>query len=168
MRKTLAALIGAAATVMMITGAGVASATTGHPASPHAAVTGTQHFQLVSNSLSGNKNKVVAYGVFNARGIDVATSNTRDTFKFRGGSFRVRHKVTHSRQHFSKRTCAGTQRQRGTYKLSHGTGKYAGISGHGHFTVRVLIVARHTSHGCSSKPIAIQTIIQAHGPVSLP
>ncbi len=168
MRKMLAALIGAATTVTMITGAGVASASPTHPATAHHAVTGTQHFQLVSASLTGNKNKVVAYGVFNASGVDIATSNTRDTFRFPGGSFRVRHKVTHSRSHFSKRTCAGTQSQRGTYKISRGRGRYAGISGHGRFRVTVLIVARHTAHGCSNKPIALQTIIRARGPVTLP
>jgi hypothetical protein len=175
MRKTLAALFGAAASVTMITGAGVASASPAHPASSHRAVTGTEHFQVVSASLTGNRNKVAAYGVFNASGIDIVRSNTRDTFKFPGGSFHVRHKVTQSRQHFNPRICAGTARQRGTYKISHGTGKYAGITGkyagitgHGHFRVRVLIVARHTSHGCSRRPIAVQTVIRARGPVTLP
>jgi hypothetical protein len=168
MRKQLAALISAAATVTMLTGAGVASATPAHPASSHRAVTGTEHFQAVSTALTSNKSKVVAYGVFNASGVDVATSNTTDTFKFPGGTFRVTHKVTHHRQHFNKTTCAGTAQQRGTYKLSHGTGKYAGISGHGGFTVGALIVARHTAHGCSRKPIAIQVIIRAQGPVTLP
>ena len=168
MRKTLAALIGAAATVTMITGAGVASAATGHPASPHAAVTGTEHFQVVSASLTGSRHKIAAYGAFNASGTDVQRTGNTDTFKFPGGSFRVKHKPTRTRSHFSKRTCAGTERQRGTYKISRGRGTYAGISGHGRFTVRILFVARHTSRGCSSKPIAVQTIIRARGPVSLP
>jgi len=98
----------------------------------------------------------------------VTTSNNRDTFKFPGGSFRVTHKITHGHSHFSTRICAGTFRERGTYKLSHGTGKYAGISGHGRYRLRGLIVARHTAHGCSRRPIAIQVIIRAHGPVTLP
>ena len=174
MRKMLAALIGAAATVTMMAGAGVASASPAHPATPvhpassHRAVTGTEHFQAVSTSLTSSRSKVVAYGVFNASGVDIATSNTRDTFKFPGGKFRVTHHATHSRQHFSTRTCAGTFRERGTYRLSHGTGKYAGISGHGRYRLRGLIVARHTAHGCSRRPIAIQVIIRAHGPVTLP
>src|SRR6266568_2113795 len=97
MRKMLAALIGAAATVTMIAGAGVASA------SPHRAVTGTEHYQALSTSLTSSRSKVVAYGVFNASGVDIATSNTRDTFKFPGGKFRVTHHATHSRQHFNTR-----------------------------------------------------------------
>ena len=168
MRKTLAALIGAAATIMMMTGAGAATAASSHPATPHAAVTGTEHFQLVSASISGNRSPVAAYGVFNASGVQVSISNTRDTFKFPGGSFRVTHKPTHSHSHFSKRSCTGVVHQRGVYKISRGRGKYAGISGHGHYRLSVLIVARHTSHGCSGKPVAVQTIIKARGPVSLP
>ncbi len=180
MRKMLAALFGAAATVTMIAGAGVASASPAHPGSPahpvtithpassQRAVTGIEHFQAVSTSLTSSRSKVVAYGVFNASGVDIATSNTRDTFKFPGGKFRVRHHATRSRQHFSTRTCAGTFRERGVYRLSHGTGRYAGISGHGRYRLRGLIVARHTAHGCSRRPIAIQVIIRAHGPVTLP
>src|SRR6266568_5233131 len=145
MRKMLAALIGAAATVTMIAGAGVA------PASAHRAVTGTEHFQAVSTSLTSSRSKVVAYGVFNASGIDISTSNTRDTFKFPGGKFRVTHHATHSRQHFNTTTCAGTFRERGVYKISHGTGRYAGISGHGRYRLRGLIVARHRSEEHTSE-----------------
>lgn len=177
MRKTVAALISAAATVTMITGAGVATAATSHPASHRAAarpavtqraVTGTEHFQDVSASLTSNKSPVAAYGAFNAGGVDTQLGHRTDLFKFPGGSFLIKHKVTRSRQHFSKTACAGVQRQRGTYKISGGTGKYAGITGSGHFRLRVLIVARHTAHGCSQRPVAVQVIIRAHGPVTLP
>lgn len=168
MRKMLIALIGAAASVTMITGAGVASAAAGHPASAHVAATGTEHFQAVGTSLSGNRNKVVAYGVFNASGIDRAISNRKDVFAFPGGSFLVTHKPTRNRQHFSKVTCSGTFFQRGVYALSRGRGKYAGISGHGRYRLHGLLVARHTAHGCSKRPIAVQTIIRAQGPVALP
>jgi hypothetical protein len=180
MRKTLTALIGAAATVAMITGAGVAAASASHPAglshpaavshpaSPHAAVTGTEHFQLVSSAVNSNAGPVAAYGVFNDSGAQVQISNSKDTFKFPTGSFVVKHKTTHARSRFSRRTCAGVIHQRGTYKISNGAGAYAGISGHGRFRLRILFVARHTAHGCSNKPIAVQTIIRARGPVSLP
>jgi len=168
MRKILAALIGAAATITMITGTGVAAASPVHPASSHRAVTGIEHFQAVSTSPTSNRSKLVAYGVFNAAGVDISITNTTDRFTFPGGSFRVTHKNTSSHQHFNTTTCAGTVRQSGTYKLSNGRGKYAGISGHGHFAIRVLIIARHTAHGCSRNPIAVQAIIQAHGSATLP
>ena len=168
MRKILAALIGAAATITMITGTGVAAASPVHPASSHRAVTGTEHFQAISTSPTSNRSKLVAYGVFNAAGVDISITNTTDRFTFPGGSFLVTHKATSSHQHFNTGTCAGTFRERGHYTLGHGHGKYAGISGHGHYRLRGLIVARHTAHGCSHRPIAIQVIIQAQGPVTLP
>lgn len=180
MRKILTALIAVAATGTMIAGAGVASASPTHPvavghpasaahqASAHRARSGTEHFQAVSASLTGNRSKVLAYGVFNASGIDISTSNTRDTFKFPAGTFRVVHKVTHSSQRFSKALCAGRVHQSGTYRISHGTGRYAGIRGHGRFVVNVLFVTRHTAHGCSRRPIGSQLIIRALGPVTLP
>src|SRR2546427_112310 len=84
MRKMLAALIGAAATVTMITGAGVASAsparpgspahpvTITHPASAHRAVTGIEHFQAVSTSPTSRRSQVAAYGVVHAHGVSIA------------------------------------------------------------------------------------------------
>jgi hypothetical protein len=111
---------------------------------------------------------VVAYGAFNASGIDRAVSNRKDIFTFPDGSFLVTHKDILSRQQFSKATCSGTAFQRGVYTLSRGHGTYAGISGHGRFTVHGLFAGRHTTHGCSKKPIAVQPIIQARGPVALP
>jgi hypothetical protein len=174
MRKTIAASLGAVATVTMITGAGVAAASASHPATTHRAssrapITGWQHFQAISSSLTSSKSPVLAYGVFNASGTDTQTGLRTDTFAFPGGSFRVTHNTTRRRSHFSRRTCAEVIHQRGIYKLSRGTGKYAGISGHGRYRLRFLIVARRTaSGGCSQKPIGEQIIIRARGPVTLP
>jgi hypothetical protein len=169
MRKTIAALIGAAATVTMISGAGLATASAStHPASTRPAVTRTEHFQDVSASLTSNKSHVLGYGAFNAGGTDVQKNNNTDIFKFPGGSFRVTHKVKGGHQSFSKAACVGKVSQHGTYKLSKGRGKFAGISGSGHFTVSVLLVAGRNSLGaCSKKPVAVQVIIRAHGPVTL-
>src|SRR5450432_237687 len=116
MHKTIAALVGAAATATMITGAGVAAASAvlpaaarhpaaisqaaAHPASVHAAVTRTEHFQDLSASLTSNTSPVAAYGAFNASGTDTQGKGNTDTFTFPGGSFVVKHKVTHDRQHF--------------------------------------------------------------------
>ena len=53
---------------------------------------------------------------------------------------------------------------------SHGTGAYAGISGHGIYRLNILIVAARNAAGkCSDKlpPTAFQQIIKAQGPVSL-
>ncbi len=110
---------------------------------------------------------MAAYGLFNASGVDHTITRHIDVFRFGNGSFRVTHKATHSRQHFSKVTCSGTFSERGVYRLSHGRGRYAGIRGHGHYVLRGLFVTRHTAHGCGHKPIAVQTVIRAHGPTAV-
>lgn len=171
MRKTIAAFIGAAATVTMITGAGVASAAAGHPASTRPAVTGTQHFQLMTTSATSTKASVIALGsVITAGGVD-HQGNKTDTVVFPGGTFKIRHSAGHGPQHFNPRTCLAVITQRGTYTLGHGTGKYKGISGHGRYLARILFVAARNSKGnCSERkaPRAFQQIITAHGPLTLP
>jgi hypothetical protein len=175
MRKTIAALIGAAATITMISGASLAAASThpagARPASVRPAVTKIEHFQAVSVSLTTNTNHIIAYGAFAAGGTDVENSNNTDTFKFPGGTFRVTHKVKGGHEHFSKATCLNLISQHGTIKISHGTGKYAGISGSGTFKLAIVFIDGRNSHGACSmrvKPVAGQLIIQAQGPVTLP
>jgi hypothetical protein len=165
MRKTMTALIGAATTAMMIGGAGAAAA------SPSRAGLTSEHFQEVISSLTSNRGPLVAYGAFTASGTDVAHSNSDHTFKFPGGSFLVIVKAVGGHQHIDKSTCLFTATQLATYKISHGTGKYAGISGSGHATLSVLAIVARDSHGAcsmSKTPHAQQTIIRGQGPVTLP
>jgi hypothetical protein len=167
MRIVRVAIAAAAATITLITGAGASMAAVRAPASPHW-TNGIEHFQIVGTTVSGKNNHIAAYGVFNASGIDHTISGHVDVFRFGNGSFLVTHKPTHTRNFFNKRTCAGLLVQRGVYRLSHGHGRYAGIRGHGRYLLHVLFVTRHTRHGCSRKPIAVHSIVWAHGPVSLP
>ncbi len=166
MRIIRAAVIGATCTATMLAGVGVATAAV-HAPGNHRWISGTEHFQIVSTSVSGARSRVAAYGLFNASGVDHAITRHIDVFRFGNGSFRVTHKATRSRQHFSKVTCSGTFSERGVYRLSHGHGRYAGIRGHGHYVLRGLFVARHTVHGCGHKPIAVQTVVHAHGPTAV-
>jgi hypothetical protein len=132
-------------------------------------VSGTEHFQLVTTSATSNRGHVIAYGLFTDHAVDLM-GNTTDVFKFSGGSFRVKHSPGHGPQHFNPRTCLNSISLRGTYRISHGTGKYAGISGHGRYHVTVLFIAARNSKGnCSQRkpPVAFQQIIMAHGPVHL-
>jgi hypothetical protein len=165
MRKTIAALIGAAATVTMITGAGLAAA------SPRTSVTRTEHFQAMSTNLVSNRTSLVAYGAFTAGGVDVQHNNNTDTFRFRGGTLHVTHKVAGGHHRFVKATCLNVITQHGTYKITRGTGRFAGATGSGHFALSIVFIAGRNSHGACSmtkKPVAGQLIIQAHGPVTLP
>jgi hypothetical protein len=132
-----------------------------------AATSGTEHFQLVTTSATARTGHVIARGVFTAPATDIMGNRT-DTFKFSNGSFRVRHSPGHGPQSFNPRTCLVKVSQHGTYKLSHGTGKYAGIKGHGRYHVTVLAIGARNANGkCSQRkaPVAFQQIIKASGPV---
>ena len=56
----------------------------------------------------------------------------------------------------------------GTYTLSGGTGKYAGIRGHGTYHLSILGIGARSGGQCTTHkpPVAWQQIIQASGPVT--
>ena len=165
MRTTLTALIGAAATAAVISGAGIAAA------APQTARTATEHFQEMSASPTSSKASVIAYGAFTAAGVDVENTNNTDTFRFPGGSFLLTPKYTVQNEHLNKATCLLTENLRLTYKISRGAGKYAGISGSGHATLSDLeITARNSRGACSMSktPRAQQVFARGQGPVTLP
>jgi len=93
-----------------------------------------------------------------------------DTVVFPDGTFKIAHSNGTGTPHFNAKTCLNTIVLNGTYRLSGGTGAYAGISGHGIYRLNILIVAARNAAGkCSDKlpPTAFQQIIKAQGPVSL-
>jgi hypothetical protein len=102
--------------------------------------------------------------------VDIATGATTDIFKFPTGTFKVKHHERAMEEAVNSKTCLFTISGTGTYKLSDGTGSYAGISGHGKYVLRILAVAARNSKGkCSMKatPVAWQQVIRAQGPVKL-
>jgi hypothetical protein len=144
---------------------------TGARAAVRPSVSGTEHFQLMTTSATSNKGHVIAYGLFTGPAVDIM-GNTTDTFKFSGGSFRIKHSPGRGPQHFNPRSCLLTINEHGTYTLSNGTGKYAGISGHGKYRFSILALAARRANGTcnmsqSKAPVAFQQIISASGPVRL-
>jgi hypothetical protein len=148
--------------VAVIGGGGLASASV----SP--AAVQTEHFQLVTASATSNTAGVIAYGAFTGSAVDIM-GNTTDTFKFPNGSFQVRHSPGKGPQSFNPNTCLLTVNQHGTYTLGHGTGRYAGISGHGTYQISILGIGARSKGRCSQNqpPVAFQQIIKASGPVHL-
>jgi hypothetical protein len=173
-RNKLLAAAGAvvAAGAVAVTGLTGASAATIRPAAPavRPSVSGIEHFQLMTTSATSNKESIIALGsVFTAGGVDHG-GNRVDRVVFPGGTFRIRHSAGKGPQHFNARTCLGVIHQHGTYKLSHGTGKFAGIRGHGRYRLSIVLVGARNANGhCSQSkpPVAFQQIIKAHGPVKL-
>jgi hypothetical protein len=171
MRKNHRRLMAAAGS-MLAAGAIALSGIVAAAAAPHAArsgATGIERFQAMSTDPTGAKTAVIARGVFTAGGVDITTSNTTDTFKFPNGTIRVRHSPGTGPQSFNPRTCLGTVHQHGTYTLLGGTGKYAGISGHGRYRLDILFVSARSYGKCSQTkpPVAFELIIRASGPVHL-
>lgn len=158
--------------VLAATGAMALSAVPAASAAPaHAgpAVSGTEHFQLMSTTGNTNGSPVIATGLFTAGGRDHALSNNVDKFVFPNGTIKVKHSNSKGPQSFNSRTCLLRLNQHGTYKILSGTGAYAGISGHGVYKLTILAVGARGSNGkCTQKkpPVAIQLEIQAVGPVS--
>jgi hypothetical protein len=165
MRKTVTAAIIAAASTVAVGGAGVAAAST------HSGGTsGIEHFQGMTTSATATTFSVIAYGVFTGAAVDHQVSSNVDTFVFSNGTFRVHHSAGTGPQSFNPKTCLLTVDQHGTYRLYGGTGKYAGIRGHGTYRLSILAIGARSHGKCSQSkpPVAFHQLINARGPVSLP
>jgi hypothetical protein len=156
--------------VVAVAGAMAATGLTAASASQAAGSSGFEHFQIVATNPANNApSSIIARGVFTAGGVD-RPGNKVDTAVFPNGTFKIAHSNGTGTPRFNPRTCLGAIVLNGTYRLSGGTGAYAGISGHGIYRLNILIVGGRNAAGkCSNKlpPTAFQQIIRAQGPVSL-
>ena len=157
---SLAAVTGTVA----VSGLTAASAST----AGQSAKSGIQRFQLMTTSETSNKESIIALGgVFTAAGTDYQ-GNKVDKIVFPRGTFRIRHSAGQGTQNFNPRTCLGVISEHGTYTIGHGTGRYAGISGHGRYQLSIVFVAARNSKGkCTQKAAGYQQVIRARGPVTL-
>lgn len=160
--RRITAAIAAALTAasIVVSGALAASATT--------RASGTEHFQLANTSATATTAPLVAYGVFTESGVDHLGSKV-DTFVFADGTFKVAHSPGKGTHTFNPKTCLFVLNVRGTYTVGHGTGAYAGISGHGAYHTTILEIGARSGGKCtqSQPPTAFQQIITASGPVQL-
>ena len=159
-----------AISVVAVAGAMAATGLTAASASQAAGRSGTEFFQLLNTNPANNApSSVIARGVFTAGGVDHPGSKV-DTVVFPNGTFKIAHSNGTGTPRFNPKTCLGIIALNGTYRLSGGTGAYAGISGHGIYRLNIMFVgARNAAGKCSQKlpPVAFQQIIRAQGPVTL-
>jgi hypothetical protein len=160
MRKTITAAIATAAAAAAVSGAGIALASTGS-----AATSGAQSFQLMSTSGTSPTSSIIARGVFTGAGVDHEHAHNNATFVFRNGTIRLHHSAGKGPQTFNPKTCLLTINQHGTYRLTGGTGKYAGITGGGHYRLSILAVGARSGGKCSQSkpPVAFHQVINASG-----
>ena len=125
---------------------------------------------MMSTSGTSPHASLIARGVFTAPGVDTEQAHNTATFAFPNGTVRVKHSGGTGPQSFNPKTCLLTVDQHGTYQLTGGTGKYAGISGHGRYALDILAMAQRSGGKCSQSkpPAAFHQVINAMRPVSLP
>jgi len=165
MRKMIISALTAAAAAAVMGGAGLAAAST------HTAVSGTEHFQMMTTSGTGSTASVIASGVFTAPAVDHEHQATNTaTFTFSNGTINLKHSNGTGTQNFNPKTCLLTINEHGTYKLLSGTGAYAGISGSGTYQLSILSIGASSGGKCvqNQPPVAFPQVINASGPVSLP
>lgn len=155
-------LAAAAAAVAAVTGVTAASA------SPTAgpATSGTEYIQVMSTSATGPAS-VIARGVFTAAG-QVRLGDARlATIAFGGGTIVLSHRPATNSAHFYPGGCLSLVSQSGGYQIVRGTGRYAGISGHGTYQLSLEIVGARVRGQCSSArpPLAQQELLRLAGPV---
>jgi hypothetical protein len=168
MRKTIAALIGTATAVTMISGTGLAAASTG-AGSP--AKSGTEHFSLMTTQPSSSRYSVIATGVFTAGGVDIS-GNVTDKVKFPGGTFKIHHGGPFHivKQRLNRKTCLAEFEAISGFTVGGGTGAYKGISGSGKAVISDLEIARRNSKGAcnlNANPVVNQQTIMAKGHIKL-
>ena len=167
MRKRIAALVGAAATATLISGAGLATASAS-PSSP--AVSGTEHFYLMTTQPTATRYSVIATGLFTAGGTDISGRNS-DLIKLPGGSFKIHHggRLHVVKMQLNRKTCLANFVATAGFTVGNGTGVYKGISGSGKAVIKSLFIARRSKGACNANatPVVSQETITATGKVKL-
>jgi hypothetical protein len=149
-------------------GASPASASPG-AASSVAAVSGTEHLQIMTTSGTATTASVIVWGPFTAAGVD-HVGNTVDTLVLPGGTVKVRHPGGGGPGTFNPKTCLLTVNEKAAFTIVGGTGRYKGIKGHGTAVVSVVALGAKVKGSCSQTvpPVAFHQVINGSGPVTLP
>ena len=158
-------LVLAAAAAAITTAAGVTAASAA-PTATHAAA-GTEYFQVMSTATAPGPASVIARGVFAAGGKVRLGDAKVSTITFPGGTIVLSHRPARNSSRFYPAGCLSLISQSGSYRIVRGTGRYAGISGHGTYQLSLEIVAARAGGRCSSArpPLAQQELLRLSGPV---
>jgi hypothetical protein len=153
--RRLMVILAAAVAVLGVSASAVARPGKGH--------SHLQRFVILQTDPNANTQVVVAGGPIHARGVDTPTDDTHDVFAFPKGTVSVTHVAKHTHQSFDPVNCYGRVTERGTYRITGGTGAYANVRGHGTYEAEINIV------GCdeNSAPDVLSVVVKAHGPLFL-
>jgi len=158
-------LAAAAAATIAVTSITAASA------SPraHPTASGTEYVQVMSTSTTSSPASAIAYGLFTAAGQAHLGDAKLGTITFPGGTIMLSHAAQKGTSQFDPKTCLAIISQPGTYTIIGGTGKYAGITGHGNYHLSLVFIAARSHGQCSSNraPVARQELLRLSGPARL-
>ena len=101
---------------------------------------GAEHMQMMTTSPTATKTSLIAYGALTAAGIDKQNANGTDTLIFSGGTIGLKHTPAKGgdKQSFNNKTCLLQFTEKGTYKVTGGTGKYKGVTGSGTYLLNII------------------------------
>jgi hypothetical protein len=161
-------LAAAAAAVIAVTAAAGVTAASASP-STRQAVHGTEYVQIMSTSPTSGLASAIAHGVFTATGQAQLGEARLGKIVFPGGTIILTHRAGRGTAEVDPRTCLDVISQPGTYQITAGTGRYAGISGDGTYQLSLIFVAGRSHGQCSSAkpPVARQELLRLSGPVRL-
>jgi hypothetical protein len=160
-------------TAAAVTGVAVTGAVAGGVAASASQATGTaggtEYIQVMSTSTAGGPAVAIARGVFTAAGQAHFGQARIGTIVFPGGTITLSHRVGRETPQLNPRTCLNLIGQSGTYQIVGGTGRYAGISGHGTYQLSLEFISAREHGQCSSSrpPVAQQELLRLAGPVRL-
>jgi hypothetical protein len=131
---------------------------------------GNERFTIVLTGPTTTSGPVTATGAFHAFGNDVeqqfSPSVGQSVFTFGDGTLTAIHTDNPGGSFtFNPAACVGRASGTGTYTLAGGTGAYAGVTGHGTYRFRAVIIQARTATGCGAQ-IGGVTVIRASGPVT--
>ncbi len=121
----------------------------------------------MSASVAPGPASAIARGVFTAAGQARLGGARAGTITFPGGTIVLSHRPSRSTSRFYPAGCLSVISQSGSYRIVRGTGRYAGISGHGTYQLSLEIVAARANGHCSSArpPLGQQELLRLSGPV---
>lgn len=149
-------------------------------AGPVHAATGSQTFRFIfsADPHSGIPGRVIATGLVNGIGTDdtIATQpnadgseTDTDRITLPGGTITIIDTDPADIIHFDPTSCIARLAGSGPFSVAGGTGRYAGASGTGTFTVNGIIVFSRTAGGCSEEPLSFFALVTATtGNLTLP
>jgi hypothetical protein len=160
-------LVLAAATAIAVTG--TVTGVTAASASPraHQAAWRAEYVQIMSASTTSGAAGAIARGAFAAAGEAYLGDARVGKIVFPGGTIVLSHQAGRGSSQFDPRACLSVISQPGTYQITGGTGRYAGLRGHGTYQLSLEIVAARSHGKCSSTkpPVAQQKLLRLSGPV---